>query len=89
MRTFCAISLSLRLLAESPADRLQLLEPAEPYIQQQTDNPDHDHRRHYQIVTLAGISRIDNQISKTGISTATISPPLLPAMRFPAICAAR
>src|SRR5580700_8858055 len=60
-------TLFLRPIAVSPTDGFDSLKAAETQVQNQSDDADHEHRGHDEIVPLARISRIDDQITEAGI----------------------
>src|SRR5580700_4129665 len=49
----------------APPDRFQSLEQAHHAIQQQSNQSDDDHSGDHEIVSIAGIAGIDDEISKT------------------------
>src|SRR5271166_2175504 len=53
------------LVRITPPDRFQSLEQSHHSIQQQSNQPDNDHSGDHEIVSIAGVARIDDQISES------------------------
>src|SRR5713226_2604999 len=59
--------LVLRVIAESPANGFYFFQAAEAGIEDEPNEADDQHGGHYQVVTFAGVPRIDNQVAQAGI----------------------
>src|SRR5450631_1714950 len=59
--------LVLRLIAESPANGFDFFQAAEAGIEDEPDKTDDQHGGHHQVVTLARVARIDDQVAEAGI----------------------
>src|ERR1700686_963802 len=59
--------LVLRVIAESPTDGFDFFQAAEAGIEDEPDEADDQHSGHHQVITLAGVARIDDQVAEAGI----------------------
>ena len=59
----------LSLKAEPPTNGLDLFEPAEDQVEGQTDDTDHHHRRDDEVVAVAGIAGVNDEVAKAGINS--------------------
>src|SRR5258708_31399999 len=54
----------LSLIGESPADGFPFLQPPDARVETQPDDSDQQHARHYQVITLAGVARVDDEVAQ-------------------------
>ena len=59
--------LVLRLIAEPPANGLDFFEAAEADVEHEPDEADDQHGGDDQVVALAGVARVDDQVAQAGI----------------------
>src|SRR6185437_9614923 len=61
------MSLLLELIAEPPADRANSFEHPEEMVEDKADSSDNQHGGNDQIVSLAGVARINHKIAEAGV----------------------
>src|SRR5579875_1154665 len=60
-------TLFLGLMTESPADGVDLLEAAEACIEQEPDDADEEDSGDDEVVTLAGVAGVDDEVAESGV----------------------
>src|SRR4029450_6310609 len=51
----------------APAHLVEPLEPPPEAVEQEPDDPAREHARHHQVVAVARVARVDDQVAETGV----------------------